>query len=69
MSKNSNQDCEREANAMRTSSVWGCLAVLSVLLAVCVPPAAGQAVFGSVFGTVTDPSGAAVPNAKVTVTN
>src|SRR5580692_8798362 len=52
---------------MRKSSVSGLVAV--VLLALSLPSASGQAVFGSIFGTVTDPSGAAVPNAKVTVTN
>jgi outer membrane receptor protein involved in Fe transport len=31
--------------------------------------ALSQAVYGNIFGTVTDPSGAAVPNAKVTITN
>src|SRR5437870_2454599 len=32
-------------------------------------PISGQAVYGSIFGTLTDPSGAAIPNAKVTVTS
>jgi hypothetical protein len=53
---------------MRKSSISG-LAVLSILFALWVPSASAQAVFGSIFGTVTDPSGAAVSNAKVTVTD
>jgi Carboxypeptidase regulatory-like domain/TonB dependent receptor len=42
---------------------------LIVLGLACIPQAWGQAVYGSIFGTLTDPSGAAVPNAKVTVTS
>src|SRR5437660_5639679 len=45
------------------------LAVFTLASSLWTPPASGQAVYGSIFGTVTDPSGAAVPNAKVTVTN
>ena len=44
-----------------------CLLSLSLLLAPL--PASAQAVYGSIFGTVTDPSGAAVPNAKIEVSN
>jgi len=32
-------------------------------------PAKAQAVYGSIIGTITDPQGAAVPNAKITVTS
>ena len=50
----------------------GCLAVLAVF-AICAltspQPASAQAVYGSVFGTVADSSGAVVPNATVTVTD
>ncbi len=47
---------------------------LTVLLAtalaiVFTTPSFGQQVFGSIFGTVTDASGAAVANAKVTITD
>jgi Carboxypeptidase regulatory-like domain/TonB dependent receptor len=44
------------------------LAILCLgILVVANTPAFGQAVYGSIFGTVTDPQGAAVPGAKVTV--
>ena len=44
---------------------------LSLLFVLAYPAkkALGQAVYGSVIGTVTDASGAAVPNAKVTITD
>src|SRR5271154_1675571 len=41
---------------------------LCICLATFTPPTAqAQAVYGSILGTVTDPQGAAVANAKVTV--
>src|SRR5262245_52638597 len=50
---------------------WIAAAVCGTLLAVLLTSTAsyGQAVYGSILGTVTDPQGAAVPGAKVIVTN
>ncbi len=45
------------------------VAVLCSAYTLCVPAAFGQAVYGSILGTVTDPQGAAVAGAKVTVTD
>jgi hypothetical protein len=50
-------------------SVWIAVAALSMLCSLWVPGAMAQAVYGSILGTVTDPSGAAVNGAKVTVTS
>src|SRR5258706_5555010 len=44
-------------------------AILAVIGVAVTPAAQAQAVYGSIIGTVTDPQGAAVANAKVTVTN
>jgi outer membrane receptor protein involved in Fe transport len=42
---------------------------LGILCGFCAPKAFSQAVYGSILGTVTDPSGAAVANAKVRITS
>ena len=54
---------------MKRSSVWVAVAAVGLLSSVWVPFAAGQAIYGSILGTVTDPTGAAVNGAKVTVTS
>jgi hypothetical protein len=50
-------------------SIWVGLVVLCLAAGLKVPTMAGQAVFGGIIGTVTDPQGNAVPGAKVTVTS
>jgi hypothetical protein len=49
---------------MRTAFVLAIIACASLLISV---PAHAQSVYGSIFGTVTDTSGAAIPNATITV--
>ena len=51
---------------------WGWLAVLALMIvhvALSIPTAKAQVLYGSVSGVVTDQSGAAVPKAHVTITN
>src|SRR5579872_7487259 len=50
-------------------SLWVAVAAFGLLCSLWVPSAMAQAVYGSILGTVTDPSGAAVNGAKVTVTS
>ncbi|HYK51568.1 MAG TPA: carboxypeptidase-like regulatory domain-containing protein, partial [Terriglobales bacterium] len=50
-------------------SIAAVVAICISLMTLTPQPVWGQAVYGSILGTVTDPQGAAVANAKVTVTN
>ncbi len=55
---------------MKKFSVVVCVAALVAFgCGLFAPQAAAQAVYGSIFGTITDPSGAAVAGAKVIVTS
>jgi hypothetical protein len=58
--------CESSVRRHRMVTVW-----LLVLIAACLGAGhvQAQAVYGSIAGTVTDPSGAALPGASVTVTS
>jgi hypothetical protein len=54
---------------MRIRVLMGCFVCLCVVLSLAAPKAPGQAVYGSILGTVTDQQGNAVSGAKVTVTS
>ena len=64
------QGASKEKGLMVTSrkSIWVGLTV-SLLLMSLGRPAVAQQVFGSIVGTVTDPTGGGVPDAKVTITD
>jgi outer membrane receptor protein involved in Fe transport len=54
---------------MKKAFGFTALIILAIVYSVWLPQAKAQAVFGSVLGTVSDPQGAAVAGAKVTVTD
>jgi len=48
---------------------WTAWAIVAILSAIFTVSASAQQVFGSIYGTITDASGAAVANAKVTISD
>ena len=54
---------------MKKPAILGWIVVLCFAFGVCANTSLGQAVYGSIIGTVTDPQGNAVAGAKVTVTS
>jgi hypothetical protein len=54
---------------MKKAVSFSALLVVALLCSISIPRASAQAVYGSILGTVTDPQGAAVVGAKVTVTD
>src|SRR5260370_40575686 len=59
----------RGKNSMNKVVGFSSLLVVALLCGISTPRANAQAVYGSILGTVTDPQGAAVVGAKVTVTD
>src|SRR6266404_3068630 len=59
----------RQVEMAKQISIAAVVAICISLMTLTPQPVWGQAVYGSIIGTVTDPQGAAVANAKVTVTN
>jgi Carboxypeptidase regulatory-like domain/TonB dependent receptor-like, beta-barrel len=65
-------DATRKAHlgvSWRLIGVWRLLAALGLICLLSVVPASAQFDTGTIAGTVTDPSGAMIPHATVTITN
>src|SRR5437899_12303716 len=54
---------------MRRQATLGLILGLCFVFALCANTSFGQAVYGSIIGTVTDPQGNAIASAKVAVTS
>jgi hypothetical protein len=69
MKKGQEQMEEFRRGVMRRQTTLGLILGLCLVLALCANTSFGQAVYGSIIGTVTDPQGNVVASAKVTVTS
>src|ERR1700734_485575 len=63
------EDCFQGEGMMSTRRGAWCLLAAFVLLVAGSNTANAQQVFGNILGTITDPSGGAVTDAKVTITD
>ena len=54
---------------IKTCQLWALLSITLACFSLSTPPLLGQAIYGSIYGQVTDQSGAAVPNATITVSD
>src|SRR5437879_7307247 len=69
LAKAFNQEKAVRRGVMRRLATVGWILVLCLAVGLGASTASGQAVYGSIIGTVTDPQGNAVAGAKVTVTS
>src|SRR5689334_2800890 len=69
LAKAFNREKQSRRGVMRRLALVGWILVLCLAVGFGASTASGQAVYGSIIGTVTDPQGNAVAGAKVTVTS